>query len=93
MSVGHLEGVWTGCDSQRHYPLKVHLVSSKTDKGWIERTKSFLVYFQLLEGREVDYVSRTPIIHQDSSSVEPLDYDHNDQGVVMRLLHTPNVFF
>ena len=80
VSVGHLERMWTSYNSQRHYSPRVHLVSAKTDKGWVERTKSFLVYFQLLEGGDVDYVSRTPIIHQDSSSVEPFDHDHNDQG-------------
>ena len=55
--------------------------------------KSFLVYFQLLEGGEVDYVSCTPIIHQDFSCVETLDHDHNDQGVIMGLLHPPGVIF
>ena len=53
--------------------------------------KPFQVYSQLLKGGEVDYVSRTSIVYQDSSSVEPSYHEHNDQGVTIWLFYPSGV--
>ena len=45
MLVGYLEGIWASRDRQRYYSLGVHLVSTETDDGRFERTKSLRVYF------------------------------------------------
>ena len=45
VSIGYLEGVWANRDRQRYYSLRIHLVSTETDKGGFKWSKSFRVYF------------------------------------------------
>ena len=59
----YLLGVCAYYYHQGHYSFWVHLIPVETDKTRFEWTKLAWVYFQLLEGREVNDVGRAPIVY------------------------------
>ena len=48
---------------------------------------------QLLNSGKVNDVCRAAIVHEDSLGVESFYREHYDQGVVVRLLYSPSIFF
>ena len=91
MCVGYLVGVRVSYDRQCYY--SPYLVSTETDERGFEYTKSLRIHFQLLEGREVNDICQASVIYQNPSGIESLSYAHNDQRVVIRLLHPFGIFF
>ena len=43
--------------------------------------------------REVNNVSRAAIVNENSSGVESLYHKHDDQGIIMWLVHASSIFF
>ena len=70
------------------YTLSPLKLTGGTQKGAV-----FLDLAQLLKSREVDDVRGATIMHEDSPGIKSFYREHYDQGVIMRLLHPPGVFF
>ena len=75
-----------------YYAFRIHFVSTKADEGGVKGMQPLEGYFQLLKSRKVDNVCGTIVVHEDSPGIEPFYHKHNDQGIVMRLLHSSSTF-
>ena len=49
-------------------------------------------HLQLLKSGKVDDVPEVAIIYEDSPGIESFYCEHDDQRVVIRLLHSSNIF-
>ena len=74
------------------HALGIYSVSAEVDEGRVKWVQSSSIKLQLLKSRKVDDVYRATVVHEDPLSVESFYREHYDQGVVVRLLHSPSIF-
>ena len=77
----------TNCDWQCDDAFWINSISTEANQWGLERCKPLWIQPQLLVGRHVYYIHRAIIINQYSPCVETLNFQYNNEWIIMELLN------